>query len=187
MSVSRRSDSELLGASRAGDMEAFGEFYVRYREVLLGHLVRRLRRAELAADVMAEAFARALLVVKDDRAELPQAPAAWLFAVAMNLVRDSARSNRVEMTARARLGLERLVLGDDDIDRILEIAAAHDLARDVREHVSELEWEALSARVIDEQPYAVIAEQLRCSQAVVRKRVSRARSQLRAAMGGPDA
>ena len=187
MSASRRSDSELVGASRAGDMDAFGEFYVRYREVLLGHLVGRLRRPDLAADVMAETFARALLVVKDDRAELPHAPAAWLFAVAMNLVRDSARSNRVEMTARARLGVERLVLGDDDIDRILEIAAAHDLVRDVREHVSELEWEALSARVIDEQPYAVIAEQLRCSQAVVRKRVSRARSQLRAAMGGPDA
>lgn len=185
--MSQRTDSELVGASRAGDMDAFGEFYVRYRGVLLGHLVRRLRWPELAADVMAETFARALLVVKDDGLELPQAPAAWLFAVAMNLVRDSARSNRVEMTARARLGLERLVLDDDDIDRILEVAAAHDLARDVSAHLSELEWEALSARVVEEQPYAVIAEQLQCSQAVVRKRVSRARSQLRAVLGGgPD-
>lgn len=187
MSVGNRTDIELLCASRAGDMEAFGEFYVRYREVLLGHLVRRLRRPELAADVMGEAFARALLVVKDDRAELPRAPAAWLFTVAMNLVRDSARSSRVEVTARARLGVERLVLDDDDIERILDIAAAHDLSRDVREHISELEWEALSARAVEEQPYTVIAEQLQCSEAVVRKRVSRARSQLRAAFGGPDA
>lgn len=184
MTVEPRTDSELLQASRGGDMDAFGAFYVRYREVLLGHLVRRLRRPELAADVMAESFARALIVVKDDQTELPHAPAAWLFAVAMC---DSARSQRVEMTARARLGLERIVLDEDDIDKILEIAAAHDLAKDVRAHVSEVEWQALRARIVDEQPYAVIAERLRCSQAVVRKRVSRARSQLRAALGGPDA
>lgn len=176
MTVDQRTDSQLLQASRGGDMDAFGVFYVRYRKVLLGHLVRRLRKPELAADVMAESFARALIVVKDDQAELPNAPAAWLFAVALNLVRDSARSKRVEMTARARLGLERVVLGEDDIDKIFEIAAAHDLPQDVRSYVSELEWQALCARVVDEQPYAVIAEQLCCSQAVVRKRVSRARS-----------
>ena len=187
MSVTRRTDHELLHASRGGDAAAFGEFYVRYREVLLGHLVRRLRKPELAADVMAESFARALLVVKDDSSELPQAPAAWLFTVAINLVRDSARHHRVEMTARAQLGLERLVVDDDDVERILEVAAAYDLARDVRGLLSELEWDALCARVIEEQPYAVIAEQLQCSQAVVRKRVSRARSQLRAAFGGRDA
>lgn len=187
MTVRKRTDGELLRASRGGDMDAFGEFYVRYRKVLLGHLMLRLGKPELAADVMAESFARALIAVKDDDAALPDAPAAWLFTVAMNLVRDSARSKRVELTARARLGLERVVLDDDDIGRILEIAAAHDLARDVREHISEREWEALSARVVDEQPYAAIAEQLQCSQAVVRKRVSRARSQLRAALGGPDA
>lgn len=180
-------DIELLQASRSGDMAAFGTFYVRYREILLGHLVRRLGNAELAADVMAESFARALLVVKDDRAELPRTPAAWLFAVALNIVRDGARTKRVEMTARAQLGLERLVLDETDIDRILDTAAARDLANEVRTHLSDLEWEALSARVIDEQPYVLIAEQLQCSEAVVRKRVSRARSQLRAAFGGRNA
>ena len=182
-----RTDIELLEASRSGDMSAFGSFYVRYREVLLGHLVRRLRNADFAADVMAEAFARALIVVKDDGAELPRAPAAWLFTVALNIVRDSARSRTVEMTARALLGLERVVLDDADLDRILETAAARDLANEVRTHLSDLEWEALSARIIDEQPYVLIAEQLQCSEAVVRKRVSRARSQLRAAFGGRNA
>ncbi|MGI8731493.1 MAG: RNA polymerase sigma factor [Solirubrobacteraceae bacterium] len=183
----RPSDGELLRASREGDMDAFGVFYTRYREALLGHLVRRLRKPELAADLLAEAFARALIVVKDDDAELPHAPAAWLFAVAMNLVRDSARSKHVEMTARARLGLERLVLDDGDIERILEIGAANDLLSGVRAHLSDVEWEALYARFVDEQPYALIAEQLQCSQAVVRKRVSRARAHLRTAFGGPNA
>ena len=91
------------------------------------------------------------------------------------------------MTARARLGLERLVLEDDDIERILEIGAANDLLRGVRAHLSDVEWEALCARVVDEQPYALIAEQLQCSQAMVRKRVSRARAHLRTAFGGPNA
>jgi RNA polymerase sigma-70 factor (ECF subfamily) len=48
---------------------------------------------------------------------------------------------------------------------------------------------ALRARVIDETDYATIARELRTSEAVVRKRVSRALARLRAssAKGGRDA
>jgi RNA polymerase sigma-70 factor (ECF subfamily) len=44
------------------------------------------------------------------------------------------------------------------------------------------EAEALRARVVDEQDYREIASELQCSEAVVRKRVSRGLARLRAAM-----
>jgi len=44
---------------------------------------------------------------------------------------------------------------------------------------------ALRARIVDERDYSEIAKDLRCSEAVVRKRVSRALQTLRAAMEGP--
>jgi RNA polymerase sigma-70 factor (ECF subfamily) len=43
--------------------------------------------------------------------------------------------------------------------------------------------EALMARVVAEREYEDIAREMRCSEAVVRKRVSRAIAQLRRAIG----
>ena len=44
--------------------------------------------------------------------------------------------------------------------------------------------EAITARVIDERDYSEIAKDLRCSEAVVRQRVSRGLGALRARMEG---
>jgi DNA-directed RNA polymerase specialized sigma24 family protein len=44
---------------------------------------------------------------------------------------------------------------------------------------------AVRARVIDERPYGEIATSMRCSEAVVRKRVSRGLAHLRVLLRGP--
>jgi DNA-directed RNA polymerase specialized sigma24 family protein len=52
-----RSDEDLLAAR---DGASFELFYRRHAERMLGHLMRRTRDAELAADLTAETFAAAL-------------------------------------------------------------------------------------------------------------------------------
>jgi hypothetical protein len=42
-------------------VEPFDAFYVRYREPVLGFFARRVGKPEVAADLMAETFARALV------------------------------------------------------------------------------------------------------------------------------
>ena len=165
-------------------MEAFDAFYTRYREPVLGYFARRVGEPEVAADLMAETFARALV---QSRKRPPEAPAAWLFAIARNLLIDSARRGQVEASARRRLRLEPLVLDDHDIERIAEIAEAADLAQIVQQTLSAEEYEALRARVVDETPYSELAHGLRCSEAVARKRVSRAIARARTTMGDSDA
>ena len=49
------------------------------------------------------------------------------------------------------------------------------------------EADALRARILEERDYAEIAGRLRCSQAVVRKRVSRALVRLRRQLGQESA
>jgi RNA polymerase sigma-70 factor (ECF subfamily) len=181
------SDAELLAASRAGDPDAFGVFYRRHRERILAFLARRVPQPELAADLMAEAFAAALLATTDRDAPLPPSPVAWLFTIARNTLIDSYRRGRVEAAARQRLGVDPLVLDDHDLDRITEIAEATDILAGLPETLSADEWEAVRRRVLDEESYAEIAGTLRCSEAVVRKRVSRALAHLRAAIGGAHA
>jgi RNA polymerase sigma factor (sigma-70 family) len=184
--VTSLSDIELLAAARAGDPGAFGSFYTRHREVLLRFLARRVTEPEFAADLLAEAFASALLVVRNDARALPETPLAWLFTIARNLLIDSLRRGQVEMEARRRLGLERLALDDQDIQRITEAAGSDDVIAELSAAIPASEWEAFHAHVIADESYAQLAERLRCSEAVTRKRVSRARAQLRTILGGTD-
>lgn len=180
--MDRRSDRELLQASRDG-RRGFEVFYVRHREVLLAFLARRVHEPELAADLLAESFAAALLAVHDRERDIPEIPLAWLLAIARRKLIDSRRRGRVEDAARRRLALEPLELNDRDLERVVEIDRAIDPLRELAAQLPADQLHALTARVIDERPYSEIAEQLRCSEAVVRKRVSRALSTLRTDTG----
>jgi RNA polymerase sigma-70 factor (ECF subfamily) len=136
----------------------------------------------VAADLLAETFAAALVTVLDGGRELPEHPLAWLMTVARNKLIDSLRRGRVERAARERLALEPLTLDDDAVQRIEQLIDATDVAGRLAEQLPQEQLEALRARILDEQDYAEIASDLRCSEAVVRKRVSRALQTLRGAM-----
>jgi RNA polymerase sigma-70 factor, ECF subfamily len=164
-------------------VESFDAFYGRFREPVLAYFARRVGEPEVAADLMAETFARALVGY---RKAPPDAAGPWVFSIARNLLIDSTRRGRVESSARRKLRLEPLVLEDHDLERIAEIAEATDLAQTVRATLSAEDYDTLQARVVDEQPYAELASRLRCSEAVVRKRVSRAAAHARMVIGDAD-
>src|SRR5215831_15561989 len=93
------------------------------------------------------------------------------------------RSAPSDDAARARLGLEPVMLSDRDLERVEERAAAGDgaLARELAA-LPEPTRRALVARVVDEREYDEIAAELRCSEQVVRQRVHRGLRRLRAAL-----
>ncbi len=179
-----RDDKELLLAS-AEDPEAFAVFYRRYVDAVLAFHVVRTRRPEVAADLTAETFAAALQGVRRYRRR-PEPAAAWLFAIARNKLIDAARRGAVADRARRRLGMERIPVTDTDLERVEALA---DLAAGgasaltaLVEALPAIQREAIVAHVLDERDYPEIARELRCSEAVVRKRVSRGLATLRAQM-----
>jgi RNA polymerase sigma factor (sigma-70 family) len=174
-------DGELLERTRAGDREAFGVLYERRHELVLAFLLKRTRDPEVAMDLMAETFAAALIALADRPPAIAGSAAPWLLTVARNTLIDSWRRGRVESAARRRLKLEPLTIGDSDVDRVLQVAAETDLLLRLSEELPAAQFDALRARVLDERDYEEIAQQLECSAAVVRKRVSRAIATLRAA------
>lgn len=179
-----RVDRDLLQACRDGSIDAYDAFYRRHRGPVLAYLARRTGSPELAADLMAETFAQALATVTRDACELPVVPAAWLFTIARNLLVDSLRRGRVASEARHLLGLEPLVLDDDDIDRIAQIAEAEQYMNHLATCVPVGDLELLRDRLVDDIPYVELASRLGCSEAVVRKRVSRAIARARSASSG---
>jgi RNA polymerase sigma factor (sigma-70 family) len=168
-------DETLLATARA-QPGAFGAFYRRHEDRVLSYFLGRVGDPEVAADLTAETFAAALAGAHRFKARKTPA-SAWLFGIARNTLAMSRRQGRVEARARRRLGMAPLVLTDESIERI------NALDRTALALVNELpgdQQDAVRARVIDERDYAEIARDLRCSEAVVRKRVSRGLRTLRA-------
>ena len=94
MAASPAADEDLL----AGDTAAFAAFYERHEDAVLGYFLRRCRAAEVAADLMAETFARAL----EGRARYDRSKGeagAWLFGIARNVLRHSLERGLVGTTA----------------------------------------------------------------------------------------
>lgn len=172
------SDRRLLVASRKSG-SGFDEFYRRHRDAVLSFHAARVREPELAADLTGETFAAALLAVHDLERELPREPVAWLFTIAQRKLIDSYRRGRVEDEARRRLAFERIELGDEDLERVAEVARTTDLLEHLESVLPHDQFVALRARVIDGREYPDIASELDCSPVVVRMRVSRALKTLR--------
>jgi DNA-directed RNA polymerase specialized sigma24 family protein len=157
-------DAALLQAAATGDARAFEVFYERHLPAVTGFHLRRTRRREVAFDLTAETFAAVVLACGSFDPDRGSA-AGWLFGIASNKLHESLRRGRVEAGARARLGHEPIVVGDDDLDHVDELPS------DQRA--------AVLARVVDERPYEEIARAMRCSEALVRQRVHRGLARMR--------
>ena len=175
-------DAELL-ARTAADPRAFECFYVRHERLVLGFLMRRMRNAELAADLAAETFAGLLEAAgRFDPTRLGGASAVpWILSVARYTLYASVRRGVVADEARRRLEFEPLVLDDEVLAQVEEIDSSDGGLTELLEELPADLRAAVTARILDEQPYPDIAAQLGCSELLVRKRVSRGLSRLRAA------
>lgn len=178
----RRNNAEALLCAARSDPKAFAAFYRLFERRLLTFFMRATRRAELAADLTAETFARALeaLDTYDDSKGLAEQ---WLFGIARNLLYSSYRQGRVEALARERLGVAPLVL-EDHASETIERLACHKHATLALADLPEEQRHAVKARVLDGFGYPEIAQELRCSEALVRQRVSRGLRTLRTRLAG---
>lgn len=173
----RWTDGQLLGAIAQGDGEAFAAFYSRHLPAVVAFLLRGTQDREATADLAAEVFAAVLLASHRFRDDGGQA-GPWVLGIARNKLRLSRRRRRIEAAARRRLGFEPVGLDDAALERVERLAdqgAAVQLMDSLPRH----EREAVRLRVLEEASYEQIAGQLRCSELVVRKRVSRGLARLR--------
>ncbi len=166
-------DDELLAAA-AGDVEAFAAFYRRHVAALLAYCLRRSGDPEVAADLCAETFAAALDGVR--RFDPDRGPAvAWLYGIAHRQLGRLWERGAVDARARRRLGMERLQLTDEAIERVETLVALDSTAAALRAALDALPAEqraAVEARVVEETPYADIASATLVHEATVRQRLA---------------
>ena len=175
--LAQSTDQELLRLTPL-NVEAFGVFYDRYEREVLAFFWRRTGRADLAADMTSEVFARALEAAArfdDDRGSART----WLYMFARQLLVDAWRHGRVENEARARLKMEPLVVTDEFLQTIEQVAAAQSDVLGLLEELPEEQRLAVEGRVVEQLDYAELSRRLSCSESVVRQRVSRGLRALR--------
>jgi RNA polymerase sigma-70 factor (ECF subfamily) len=172
------SDADLLASGSAVD---FGCFYDRHVDAVVAFVARRAQSPEVVFDLAAETFARAL--ERRRQYDADRGPAvAWLLGIARNLIVDAARRGQVEATSRLALGMAPVELDDDQLAAIAQRGRT-DL-RDALAGMPAEQREAVIRRVVFDERYEAIASDLRCSEQVVRKRVSRGLVALRASLEG---
>jgi RNA polymerase sigma-70 factor, ECF subfamily len=175
--VTERTDAELIEAADS-DAAAFGELYRRHVSVIHVWFRRRLEWA--ASDLTAESFAQAWFSRRTFRDEADGSALPWLFGIARNVARESARRNEVETRARRRLGLPTDLASDDGYEAVEERLSPHAALADALETLPEHERKALELRVVDELPYDDVATRMGVRPAAARLRVSRALRRLSA-------
>jgi RNA polymerase sigma-70 factor (ECF subfamily) len=176
-------DALLVARTAAGDRVAFTMIYDRYLPLVLRWSLRETRNREVAADLAAETFAAALIASPRYRPRKGSV-AAWLLGIARNKLRESRRRGRIEDSARRRVGLDRTTFGEADFERVEELTSLDAGVIELLQALPPALREAVSQRVIDERSYEEIADQLRCSESVVRQRVSRGLRHLRSELEG---
>lgn len=153
----------------------FADLYDAHSQELLSWLHSRTFSGEVAADLCAETFAVALEQAHrydPDRG----AGGAWLWGIARNLLRHYHRSEAVERRARTRLGIVTPTVTDDefdDVDHRLDRREAVRRATLALDDLSPKLAAAVRLRVIEDQPYEVVAKECGCTEVAARARVSR--------------
>jgi RNA polymerase sigma-70 factor (ECF subfamily) len=178
MRFEEASDHELVRRIAVRDGEAFSVFYRRYLPRVVRFLTRETEDRDAAADLAAEVFAGVLLAAERYRPQGADA-SAWVFSIARHKLLSSRRRGRVEDKARRQLGYEPVVLEDADLEAVDRMVGARGTLDRLVDRLPPPERFAVIERVVKGRAYRDMARELRCSEMVVRKRVSRGLARLR--------
>jgi RNA polymerase sigma-70 factor, ECF subfamily len=176
MRVGSADDAVLLNSRDPSD---FGRFYERHVGAVVSYLGPRVHGADVVFDLTAETFARAF--ERRGQYDPARGPGvAWVLVIARNLLIDSARRSRVLDESRRRLGVTPTAVDDAQLE-LIETRSRVDL-RAVLGGLPADQREAIIRRFLLDESYPEIAQQLSCSEQVVRKRVSRGLANARQAV-----
>ncbi len=165
-----------MPAADALTAERLAAAYERDGRRLLLWLTRRTYDGQLATDLVGETFARAFAARRRFKGGDDDALSAWLFGIARHTLHEALRKGAAERRAMQRLGVERVVLTDDELSRIedeAELGTLRVALLDALDELSTEQRDAVRLRIERELGYDVIARRLGITEQAARARVSR--------------
>lgn len=164
------------------DPGAFAEVYDEFASKLLRFFATRLDNHQDAVDLTAETLASAYESRGKFRGSTADEAAAWVWSVARTKLARYWRHRSIDYSAMQRVGLERQVAEDHELERIDELLELEAASQLIKEALAELPLEqqrVIRMRYLDELSDRAIADKLEVSPEVVRTRAFRGLSTLR--------
>jgi RNA polymerase sigma-70 factor (ECF subfamily) len=161
--------------SRTLSSEALDRLYREHAAGLLGFLTYQTGDAALAEDIVADTFERVLSARNAWRGEAGEKT--WLYAIAMNRLRDLARRRGAESRAVERV-VERVAATTGAVDEIATVGD-RDLLQRALEVLSEEERAVVALRFGGELTLSEIADLLEERQSTIEGRLYRGLRRLR--------
>ena len=156
-----------------GDLERFERLYAEHAEALLGFLTLRTGDRVLAEDLLADTFERVLRKRRMfDRGRGSEK--AWLYTIALNILRDRARRQQVEARALEEIHHDSPASFDDT----LAVEDHVDLERALAALTTE-ERDAIALRFGADLTMPEISKLIRKPESTVQGRIYRALDKLR--------
>jgi RNA polymerase sigma-70 factor, ECF subfamily len=121
----------LVKAAQSGDMEAFGDLFDRYYDVVFRYVLFRMGDRSLAEDITQETFVRALRRITSVSYQ-GRDIGAWFVTIARNLIFDHVKSSRyrLEQTTSEIIELSPSTGGPEQ--QVLDLATNDELLRCIR-------------------------------------------------------
>jgi RNA polymerase sigma-70 factor, ECF subfamily len=156
----------------------FPSFYTYHAPAVLGYLARHTPDPQVAFDITAEVFARAYEKREECRGTTTEQAGAWLWRIVRNELARYQRKRLVEFAALTRLGHERPMPSDHELREVERLLALEGIVREqipaALDQLSAEHQQVVQLRYFEELSNEEIAIRLSVSNAVVRRRISRA-------------
>ncbi|MBI3923311.1 MAG: RNA polymerase sigma factor [Armatimonadetes bacterium] len=174
------SDEELMEKVAAGDAQALGALFERYKQPVFGFLYRMLHESATAEDVLQDTFLR----IYDRRRSYRSGMrfSTWLYTIARNLALD-----RLKRSSHRELSFGQVIHEPhtSDVDSLQKLVEKEQLASEVRRAVDSLPEDqrfVIVLREYQDLSYAEISRITGATEEAVRVRAHRARLALRKAL-----
>lgn len=173
MSLSQRSDEDLMTLYQNGNEEAFQVLYSRHSSKILGFIKSRVFMNERSHDIFQEVFMKIHKSKHLYNQNHPVLP--WIFTITKNAITDEARKFK---PTRNQIQIDDLDLAAPEVEASYSMS---DMTQQL-DLIPTKQKSAIEMRYVEEKTFEDIAEVLKTSEVNVRQLISRGIQRLKELM-----
>lgn len=170
-----KSVAELVHAAQAGDRNAFGELFERYRPAIVALAKRRVCNADEAEELTQDVFVQAMQ--KLDQLRVPEAFGGWLRRIVHRMAINRLTRSRTALACDPET-LESTCLADGLPDEIVQGRERAAVIRDSIDRLGSLDQETLTAFYLQSKTLNEMSHQFEAPVGTIKRRLHVARKRL---------
>ena len=173
--VETRSVAELVRAAQAGDREAFGELFERYRAGIVALAMRRVRNADEAEELTQDVFIQAMQKIEQLR--VPEAFGGWLRQIVHRMAINRVTRTRSALPCDPET-LEATCLAEGTPDAVAEDREQAAAIRSGIDRLGALDQQTLQAFYLQSKSLIEMSDEFDAPVGTIKRRLHVARKRL---------